>query len=70
LKRVIVPRENEPDLSELPEETRNELEFVLVDNVREVLDAALDGGVSARPRPAVERQAASGSRRAAAASGT
>ncbi len=59
LKRVILPRENEADLSELPEETRNELEFVLVDNVREVLDAALDGGLSARPRPAQERQAAS-----------
>jgi ATP-dependent Lon protease len=59
LKRVILPRENEPDLSELPEETRSELEFVLVDNVREVLDAALDGGVSARPRLADERQAAS-----------
>jgi ATP-dependent Lon protease len=61
LKRVILPRENEPDLSELPEETRTELEFVLADNVREVLDAALDGGVSARPRPADERQAAAAS---------
>jgi ATP-dependent Lon protease len=60
LKRVILPRENEPDLSELPEEARNELEFVLVDNVREVLEAALDGGASARPRLADERQAASG----------
>ena len=56
---MILPRENEPDLSELPEETRSELEFVLVDNVREVLDAALDGGLSARPRLADERQAAS-----------
>jgi ATP-dependent Lon protease len=64
LKRVILPRENEPDLSELPEETRNEVEFVLVDNVREVLDAALDGVVSARPRAAPQRRAA------AAASGT
>jgi ATP-dependent Lon protease len=59
LDLVIVPRENEADLSELPEETRSELEFILVDNVREVLDAALDGGLSARPRPAAERQAAS-----------
>jgi ATP-dependent Lon protease len=59
LKHVILPRENEADLSELPAETREELEFILVDNIREVLDAALDGGVSARPRPARERQAAS-----------
>ena len=62
LKRVILPRENEADLSELPQETRDELDFVLADNVREVLDAALDGGVSARPRPAPERQAARAAR--------
>jgi ATP-dependent Lon protease len=58
LKRVILPRENEADLSDLPAETREDLEFVLVDSIREVLDAALDGGLSARPRPAQERQAA------------
>jgi ATP-dependent Lon protease len=59
LTKVILPRENEADLSELPEETRREIEFVLVDNVREVLEAALDGGVfAARPRPAAEPQAA------------
>ena len=40
LKRVIVPRENEPDLEELPPETRAELEFVLVDTVEEVFEAA------------------------------
>jgi ATP-dependent Lon protease len=62
LKKVILPRENEADLSELPKETREELEFVLADNVREVLDAALDGTASSarRPRPASERQAAKG----------
>jgi ATP-dependent Lon protease len=60
LKRVILPRENEADLTELPPETRDELEFVLADNVREVLEVALNGAASARPRPAPERQAASG----------
>jgi len=63
LEKVILPRENEPDLSELPEETREALEFVLADNVREVLDAALTGDTSAqprRPRAASERAAASG----------
>ena len=30
LKRVIMPRENEPDLEELPPETRRDLEFVPV----------------------------------------
>lgn len=58
LKKVILPRENEPDLADLPDEAREELEFVLADHVEEVLDAALDGGLSARPQPAVERQAA------------
>jgi ATP-dependent Lon protease len=62
LKRVILPRENEADLSELPQESREELEFVLADNVREVLEAALDGGASARPQPAPERQAARAAR--------
>jgi ATP-dependent Lon protease len=60
VKRVIVPRENEPDLAELPDEAREELEFVLADTVDEVLEAAFDGaaaGRRSRPAPA-ERQAA------------
>ncbi|HZO63344.1 MAG TPA: endopeptidase La [Gaiellaceae bacterium] len=59
LKKVVLPKENEADLAELPEETRKEIAFVLADTADEVLDVALDGGVSARPRPAAERQAAS-----------
>ena len=43
LKRVIMPKDNEPDLEELPAETRRELEFVPVDSITQVLDAALDG---------------------------
>ena len=60
LKRVILPRENEPDLAELPAETKRELEFVLVDSIEEVFDAAFDGQAAARPRPAPvrDRQAA------------
>src|SRR4051812_41962034 len=60
LKRVILPRENEPDLEELPRETREELSFVLVDSVGEVFDAAFNGKPrrSARRTPAPERQAA------------
>jgi ATP-dependent Lon protease len=46
IKKVILPRENEPELKELPEESREELEFVLVDSIEEVLDAAFE---SARP---------------------
>jgi ATP-dependent Lon protease len=51
LKRVILPRGNEPDLEELPPETRRELEFVPVDSIDEVLAAAFDG--TTRPK---ERQ--------------
>jgi ATP-dependent Lon protease len=43
LKRVILPRDNEPDLQELPPETKRELDFVLVDSIDEVLDAAFAG---------------------------
>ena len=45
LKTVILPRRNEMDLDELPEDVRNEMEFVLVDTIDEVLKAAL------RPAP-------------------
>ncbi len=41
LKRVILPRENEHDLDDLPAETKEELDFVLVDGIEEVLDHAL-----------------------------
>jgi ATP-dependent Lon protease len=49
LKRVILPRENEADLEELPAETKRELDFVLVDTIDEVFDAAFDGRRPARP---------------------
>jgi ATP-dependent Lon protease len=55
LKRVILPRENEPDLKELPTETRRELEFVLVDSIDQVFDAAFDGKTAARAKPAAVR---------------
>ncbi|HXY84818.1 MAG TPA: endopeptidase La, partial [Gaiellaceae bacterium] len=51
LRRVILPRENEPDLHELPAETRRELQFVLVDSVEQVFDAAFDGNRSTGPAP-------------------
>jgi ATP-dependent Lon protease len=63
LRKVILPRENEADLSELPGETSNGIEFVLADTADQVLAAAIDGSASARPRPAAERQAASATRR-------
>jgi ATP-dependent Lon protease len=61
VKRVIIPRENEPDLEELPKETVEELVFVPADTLEEVLSAAFDGVAPARRRRpvAAARQAAS-----------
>ncbi len=61
LKRVVLPQENEPDLEELPEETRAELEFILVDSIEDVFEVAFSKGGSAKrqPAPPPERQAAS-----------
>jgi ATP-dependent Lon protease len=42
LDRVILPRENEHDLDELPPEARDVLDFVLVDSIGEVFAAAFD----------------------------
>ncbi len=60
LKRVIFPRENEPDLDDLPPEARGAIEFIPVDTIEEVFAAAFDGKRRARPRAArgIERQAA------------
>jgi ATP-dependent Lon protease len=60
LKRVIMPRENEPDLEELPAETRDGIEFVLVDSIEDVFEAAFNAKPASRRRraPALERQAA------------
>jgi ATP-dependent Lon protease len=49
LRRVVVPRENEADLEDLPAETRREMEFVLVDSIEEVLGVAFN-----RTAPRVE----------------
>jgi ATP-dependent Lon protease len=43
LKRVILPRGNQKDLRDLPEEIRKEMEFVFADRVEEVLAAMIPG---------------------------
>jgi ATP-dependent Lon protease len=42
LKTVILPRRNEADLEDLPEEVRKSIQFVFVDTVDEVLNVALE----------------------------
>lgn len=41
LKYVIIPKENEKDLEEIPESMRNELTFIKVDHLDQVLEHAL-----------------------------
>ena len=41
MRTVILPARNERDLDELPDDARRALEFVLVDDVSQVLSAAL-----------------------------
>jgi len=38
---VILPVRNQPDLDDLPDDVREALTFILVDDVKEVLEAAL-----------------------------
>jgi ATP-dependent Lon protease len=64
IPKVIFPRENEPDLEELPEEIRNELEFVPVDWIEEVLEVAFGGSLPkvAPARPLTRERKAAASR--------
>jgi ATP-dependent Lon protease len=61
LKRVILPRENESDLEDLPPETREALTFVPADTIEDVFAGAFDGAGRTRSRGGptpIERQAA------------
>jgi ATP-dependent Lon protease len=50
IKKVILPKENERDLEDVPEDVRSELQFVPVETIEEVLKEALDIDL---PRPFV-----------------
>jgi len=52
IKTVILPRRNESDLEDIPEEARKEMEFVFVDTVDEVLRHALRDGTEQHPEAA------------------
>jgi ATP-dependent Lon protease len=54
LKRVLVPKLNDVDLDELPDKIRNEMEFILVEDVNEVLQHAL---TPKEPEPESEPEA-------------
>ncbi|MGD0137745.1 MAG: endopeptidase La [Tepidisphaeraceae bacterium] len=54
IKQVIVPKRNERDMVEIPEEVRKSLKFHFVENIDQVLKLALDG--SARRASAAKRR--------------
>ena len=43
IRRVIIPKQNEKDLRDLPGDARNDMEFILAEHVHEVLRAAIPG---------------------------
>jgi ATP-dependent Lon protease len=53
LKTVILPEANRPDLEDLPKEVREDLNFVFVEHVRQVFDAAL---LNAKPAARAARR--------------
>jgi ATP-dependent Lon protease len=53
IKRVLVPERNKADLDEVPAEVKNELEFVFVSKMDQVLEGALEE----MPKPKLEEKA-------------
>lgn len=47
IRHIIMPKRNEKDLVELPEEVKSELQFSLVSTLEEVLMNAFEGGLKA-----------------------
>jgi ATP-dependent Lon protease len=52
LTTVILPKRNEQDLDDVPEEIRNSMKFIFAETVEEVIEAALD---AKRPKPAKKK---------------
>jgi ATP-dependent Lon protease len=61
ISRVVLPRENEPELDDLPKEAREQIHFILADTIEEVLEAVFED-----VQPLRARRSASGGRQAAA----
>ena len=49
LTRVVLPRRNAPDIDEVPEEARGALEFILADDMSEVIAATLEPASAPTP---------------------
>jgi len=53
LTTVILPRRNERDLEDVPEDVRSKMTFVLVERIDEALAAGLSEKVKAEPAQAL-----------------
>jgi ATP-dependent Lon protease len=56
IKKVILPKENEKDLEEVPEQIRQELEFKFVDYIDEVLEETLGKSPPQRKKARVKKR--------------
>jgi ATP-dependent Lon protease len=52
LTTIILPKRNEQDLDDVPEEIRNSMKFIFAESVEDVIDAALEKAKPARKRSA------------------
>jgi ATP-dependent Lon protease len=59
ITEVILPKENEKDLEEIPTEVRDVMEVHLVESMDEVLRLALDGSLSPLPKDGLVKEASS-----------
>ena len=50
LRGVILPKENEKDLEEVPQEIKEKLQFIFVENIDEALEVALNEAQDAKPK--------------------
>ncbi len=51
IRRVIVPKQNEKDMQDIPSKVKRELDFVFVEMIDEVLEVALTKPVLAKAKP-------------------
>jgi ATP-dependent Lon protease len=55
IKRVVAPSLNEPDIDDIPEHLRKEIEFIFVDNLNKALAETLEQPASRNGRPGSSR---------------
>jgi ATP-dependent Lon protease len=54
IKRVLIPERNKADLDEVPAEIKNDLEFIQISRMDQLLDAALEEKLQPKSEPATQ----------------